>query len=35
MCGTGYNPGKEFTRHGIKQLHGPGIGYRWDYTFED
>src|ERR1700732_3209442 len=35
MCGTGYNPGKEFTGHRIKQYTDRGIGYRWDYTFED
>src|SRR6201987_3195763 len=35
MCGTGYNPGKEFTGHRIKQYTERGIGYRWDYTFED
>jgi pimeloyl-ACP methyl ester carboxylesterase len=35
MCGTGYNPGKEFTLHRIKQYMDRGIGYRWDYTFED
>ena len=35
MCGTGYNPGKEFTLHRIKQYTERGIGYRWDYTFED
>jgi len=35
MCGTGYNPGKEFTSHRIKQYTERGIDYRWDYTFED
>jgi 3-oxoadipate enol-lactonase len=35
MCGTGYNPGKEFTVHRIKQYRERGIAYRWDYTFED
>lgn len=35
MCGTGYNPGKEFTGHRIKQYTNRGISYRWDYTFED
>jgi len=35
LCGTGYNPGKEFTTHRIRQYTERGIGYRWDYTFED
>jgi 3-oxoadipate enol-lactonase len=35
MCGTGYNPGKEFTAHRINQYRNRGIAYRWDYTFED
>jgi len=35
MCGTGYNPAKEFTAHRIKQYTDRGIDYRWDYTFED
>jgi 3-oxoadipate enol-lactonase len=35
MCGTGYNPGKEFASHRIKQYTERGIDYRWDYTFED
>jgi 3-oxoadipate enol-lactonase len=35
LSGTGYNPGKEFVPRRIKGYTERGIGYRWDYTFED
>ena len=35
LSGTGYNPGKEFIPRRIKAYSERGIGYRWDYTFED
>ncbi|MDP2356419.1 MAG: alpha/beta hydrolase [Beijerinckiaceae bacterium] len=35
VCGTGYNPGKEFTKNRIKQYSEMGIDFRWDYTFQD
>lgn len=35
MCGTGYNPGKEFTKRRIEGYTQNGIEYRWRYTFED
>jgi pimeloyl-ACP methyl ester carboxylesterase len=35
LSGTGYNPGKEFTKRRIDAYTKNGIGYRWDYTFED
>jgi pimeloyl-ACP methyl ester carboxylesterase len=35
MCGTGYNPGKEFVTRRVKNYTERGIDYRWDYTFED
>ena len=35
FSGTGYNPGKEFTKRRIDAYTKNGIGYRWDYTFED
>ena len=35
LSGTGYNPGKEFTRRRIASYEAQGIDYRWDYTFED
>ena len=35
LSGTGYNPGKEFIAKRIKAYTERGIGYRWDYTFED
>ncbi len=35
LSGTGYNPGKEFIPRRIKAYTERGIGYRWDYTFED
>jgi pimeloyl-ACP methyl ester carboxylesterase len=35
MCGTGYNPKKEFIPPRIEAYKEHGIGYRWGYTFED
>ena len=35
LSGTGYNPGREFTKHRIASYKEHGIGYRWGYTFED
>ena len=35
LSGTGYNPGREFTKHRIASYRDQGIGYRWGYTFED
>lgn len=35
LSGTGYNPGKEFTRRRIAKYSENGVDYRWDYTFED
>ena len=35
LSGTGYNPGREFTKHRIAAYREQGIGYRWGYTFED
>lgn len=35
LSGTGYNPGKEFAKRRIDAYTANGIGYRWDYTFED
>ena len=35
LSGTGYNPGREFTKHRIASYREQGIGYRWGYTFED
>jgi pimeloyl-ACP methyl ester carboxylesterase len=35
MCGTGYNPNKEFIPPRIEAYKERGIGYRWGYTFED
>jgi pimeloyl-ACP methyl ester carboxylesterase len=35
LCGIGYTPGKEFAVNRIQQYTARGIGYRWDYTFED
>jgi pimeloyl-ACP methyl ester carboxylesterase len=35
LAGTGYNPGKEFTKKRIENYGANGIGYRWEYTFED
>jgi hypothetical protein len=33
LCGTGYNPTKEFTKKRIDNYSAEGIGYRWRYTF--
>ena len=35
MCGTGYNPNKEFIPPRIEAYKEQGIAYRWGYTFED
>ena len=35
MCGTGYNPKKEFIPARIEAYREYGIDYRWGYTFED
>jgi pimeloyl-ACP methyl ester carboxylesterase len=35
LSGTGYTPGKEFAKRRIDAYTANGIGYRWDYTFED
>ena len=35
LSGTGYNPKKEFAARRIEAYKARGIGYRWDYTFED
>ncbi len=35
LSGTGYNPGREFTKHRIASYKEQGTGYRWGYTFED
>lgn len=35
LSGTGYNPGKEFTKRRIAAYTANGIDYRWAYTFED
>src|SRR5262250_761553 len=35
LSGTGYNPGREFTKHRIASYREQGIGYLWGYTFED
>jgi len=35
LSGTGYTPGKEFAARRIAAYTANGIGYRWDYTFED
>ena len=35
LSGTGYNPGKEFTKGRIENYTAEGIGYRWAYTFQD
>ena len=35
LCGTGYNPTKEFTKKRIDNYSAEGIAYRWRYTFED
>jgi 3-oxoadipate enol-lactonase len=35
FSGTGYNPGREFTKDRTAAYQDQGIGYRWGYTFED
>ncbi len=35
LCGTGYNPRKEFAHHRIKSYQDRGVDFRWDYTFQD
>jgi pimeloyl-ACP methyl ester carboxylesterase len=35
LAGTGYVPGKEFTKRRIDAYTASGIDYRWAYTFED
>jgi len=35
VCGTGYSPRKDFVPQRIRAYRERGIGYRWDYTFED
>jgi pimeloyl-ACP methyl ester carboxylesterase len=35
MCGTGYNPTKDFIPPRIQAYEEQGIAYRWGYTFED
>ena len=35
MCGTGYNPTKDFIPARIQAYQEQGIAYRWGYTFED
>lgn len=35
VCGTGYDPTKEFALRRIKSYTDQGVDYRWDYTFED
>jgi 3-oxoadipate enol-lactonase len=35
LSGTGYNPKKDFAQRWIDAYTANGIGYRWDYTFED
>lgn len=35
VCGTGYNPGKEFTKKRIKSYTEQGVDFRWEYTFQD
>jgi pimeloyl-ACP methyl ester carboxylesterase len=35
MCGTGYNPSKEFIPGRIERYQTEGIGYRFGYAFED
>ena len=35
VCGTGYNPKKEFAPRRIKAYKENGIDFRWDYTFQD
>jgi pimeloyl-ACP methyl ester carboxylesterase len=35
LSGTGYNPGKEFATQRIKDYQTLGLGFRWEYTFQD
>jgi len=35
LSGTGYNPKKEFAAKRIEQYSKNGIGFRWNYTFQD
>jgi pimeloyl-ACP methyl ester carboxylesterase len=35
VCGTGYDPTKEFALRRIKAYAEQGVDYRWDYTFQD
>lgn len=35
VCGTGYNPKKEFAPRRIKAYTEQGIGFRWEYVFQD
>ena len=35
LSGTGYNPKKDFAQRRIDAYRANGLGYRWDYTFED
>ena len=35
LCGTGYNPAKEFVKSRIASYTERGVDFRWDYTFQD
>ena len=35
LSGTGYSPVKDFAERRIKSYREQGIGFRWDFTFED
>ncbi len=35
LSGTGYNPGKPFAKGRIDNYTAKGVGYRWEYTFQD
>lgn len=35
VCGTGYDPTKEFALRRIRSYTEQGVDYRWDYTFQD
>jgi len=35
VCGSGYDPKKEFAPGRIKAYTEQGVDYRWDYTFQD
>jgi pimeloyl-ACP methyl ester carboxylesterase len=35
LSGTGYTPGKEFTKRRIKSYTDQGVDFRWEYTFQD